>query len=54
MDRTLALLQNTDPADSTPDSLELIHLEGKNFNATLNLVKLSLSAAVSVSRAFAF
>uniref|UniRef100_A0AAX7UZK8 Signal transducing adaptor molecule (SH3 domain and ITAM motif) 2 n=1 Tax=Astatotilapia calliptera TaxID=8154 RepID=A0AAX7UZK8_ASTCA len=28
MDRTLALLQNTDPADSTPDSLELIQLEG--------------------------
>ncbi|MEQ2313344.1 hypothetical protein AMECASPLE_001015 [Ameca splendens] len=28
MDRTLALLQNADPADATPDSLELIHLEG--------------------------
>ncbi|XP_047226907.1 signal transducing adapter molecule 2 [Girardinichthys multiradiatus] len=28
MDRSLALLQNADPADPTPDSLELIHLEG--------------------------
>ncbi|XP_041857720.1 signal transducing adapter molecule 2 [Melanotaenia boesemani] len=28
MDRTLALLQNADPADPTPDSLELIQLEG--------------------------
>ncbi|XP_061698249.1 signal transducing adapter molecule 2 isoform X2 [Syngnathoides biaculeatus] len=28
MDRTLALLQNADPADPTPDSSELIHLEG--------------------------
>uniref|UniRef100_A0A1A8R6Z3 Signal transducing adaptor molecule (SH3 domain and ITAM motif) 2 n=1 Tax=Nothobranchius rachovii TaxID=451742 RepID=A0A1A8R6Z3_9TELE len=27
MDRALALLQNTDPADPTPDSLELTHLE---------------------------
>ncbi|XP_061648588.1 signal transducing adapter molecule 2 isoform X2 [Phyllopteryx taeniolatus] len=28
MDRTLALLQNADPADPTPDSSELIQLEG--------------------------
>ncbi|XP_045909389.1 signal transducing adapter molecule 2 isoform X1 [Micropterus dolomieu] len=28
MDRTLALLQNADPADPAPDSLELIQLEG--------------------------
>ncbi|KAK5614260.1 hypothetical protein CRENBAI_005308 [Crenichthys baileyi] len=28
MDRTLALLQNADPADATPDSLDLIQLEG--------------------------
>uniref|UniRef100_A0A665WEX7 Signal transducing adaptor molecule (SH3 domain and ITAM motif) 2 n=1 Tax=Echeneis naucrates TaxID=173247 RepID=A0A665WEX7_ECHNA len=28
MDRTLALLQNADPADSAPDSPELIQLEG--------------------------
>ncbi|XP_038133663.1 signal transducing adapter molecule 2 [Cyprinodon tularosa] len=28
MDRTLALLQNADPADATPDSTELIQLEG--------------------------
>uniref|UniRef100_A0AAR2KI41 Signal transducing adaptor molecule (SH3 domain and ITAM motif) 2 n=1 Tax=Pygocentrus nattereri TaxID=42514 RepID=A0AAR2KI41_PYGNA len=28
MDRTLCLLQNTDPADAEPDSTELINLEG--------------------------
>ncbi|XP_005814101.1 signal transducing adapter molecule 2 [Xiphophorus maculatus] len=28
MDRTLALLRNVDPADATPDSAELIQLEG--------------------------
>ncbi|XP_022596707.1 signal transducing adapter molecule 2 isoform X1 [Seriola dumerili] len=28
MDRTLALLQNADPADPAPDSLELLQLEG--------------------------
>lgn len=30
MDRTLALLQNADPADPAPDAPELIQLEGKN------------------------
>lgn len=28
MDRTLYLLQNTDPADASPDSPELLALEG--------------------------
>lgn len=37
MDRTLALLQNADPADVIPDSSELIHLEGTNRN-TVNPV----------------
>lgn len=32
MDRTLALLQNADPADPTPDSAELTQLEGINLN----------------------
>lgn len=34
MDRTLALLQNADPADVIPDSSELIQLEGTNRNTT--------------------
>lgn len=33
MDRTLALLQNADPADVIPDSSELIQLEGTDRNA---------------------
>ncbi|PWA28450.1 hypothetical protein CCH79_00015924 [Gambusia affinis] len=33
MDRALALLQNVDPADATPDSAELIQLEGMHLNA---------------------
>lgn len=33
MDRTLALLQNADPADGTPDSSELIQLEGSTRNS---------------------
>lgn len=28
MDKTLYLLQNTDPADASPDSTELLQLEG--------------------------
>lgn len=38
MDRTLALLQNADPADAAPDSPELNQLEGKNLNTGVNLV----------------
>lgn len=46
MDRTLALLQNADPADPAPDSAELNQLEGKNLNTGVNLVSLPVTAAV--------
>lgn len=49
MDRTLALLQNADPADQAPDSPELIQLEGINLNAVVNLVALQVTTAVSPS-----
>lgn len=49
MDRTLALLQNADPADPAPDSSELIQLEGINLNAGVNLVSLPLLFSNSVS-----
>lgn len=48
MDRTLALLQNADPADPTPDSAALIQLEGMNINAVVNLVALPVTAAASL------
>lgn len=38
MDRTLALLQNADPADPVPDSAELLQLEGTNLNAAVSPV----------------
>lgn len=38
MDRTLALLQNADPADPGPDSAELLQLEGTNLNAAVSPV----------------
>lgn len=43
MDRTLALLQNVDPADATPDSAELIQLEGMHLNAAVDPNRLLLS-----------
>lgn len=46
MDRTLALLQNADPADRIPDSLELLQLEGTNLSAAVD--------PVSVADAFFF
>lgn len=54
MDRTLALLQNADPADPAPESPELIQLEGINFNATVNPVSLSVTAALSLSYSIVF
>lgn len=48
MDRTLALLQNADPADPAPDSPELIQLEGININAGVNVVALPVTTAVSL------
>lgn len=36
MDRTLALLQNADPADPAPDSTELLQLEGRDIAAGVN------------------
>lgn len=48
MDRTLALLQNADPADPAPDSPELIQLEGININAGVNLVAQPVRTAVSL------
>lgn len=48
MDKTLALLQNADPADPAPDSPELIQLEGINLNASINLVALLVTAAVGL------
>lgn len=35
MDRTLALLQNADPADLVPDSSELLQLEGTSLVAAV-------------------
>ena len=49
MDRTLALLQNADPSDATPDSPELNQLEGINFSATVNSVTLLVTAAFNLS-----
>lgn len=54
MDRTLALLQNADPADPAPDSTELIQLEGINLNAGVNLLTLLVTTAVSLSYAVTF
>lgn len=54
MDRTLALLQNADPADPAPDSPELLQLEGINLNAGVNLVTLPVTTAVSLSYAEVF
>lgn len=51
MDRTLALLQNADPADPAPDSPELNQLEGKNLNTGVNLVSLPVAAAVGLNHA---
>lgn len=39
MDRTLALLQNADPADPAPDSAELIQLEGTELNDEVDLLQ---------------
>lgn len=47
MDSTLALLQNADPADPAPDSPEMVQLEGKNFNADLNQLALSVTTAAA-------
>lgn len=49
MDRTLALLQNADPADSAPDSPELVQLEGIKFNAGVNLITLAVEKNCSWS-----
>lgn len=38
MDRTLALLQNADPADPIPDSSELLQLEGTDPKAAIDPV----------------
>lgn len=46
MDRTLALLQNADPAVPTPDSPELIQLEGIRVNAVVNPVAQPVTAEV--------
>ena len=54
MDRTLALLQNADPADPAPDSLELLQLKGTNLNASLNLVALPVTTAVGLRYAIVF
>lgn len=48
MDRTLALLQNADPADPAPDSLELIQLEGINLKAGVNLVALLCNVSYTI------
>lgn len=51
MDRTLALLQNKDPADPNLDSQELIQLEGKHFTAAgVNLMMLHSSDDCGRSR----
>lgn len=53
MDRTLALLQNKDPADPNLDSQELIQLEGKHFTAAgVNLMMLHSSDDCGRSRNF--
>lgn len=54
MDRTLAMLQNADPADPSPDSPELIQLEGININAGVNLVALPMTTAVGLSYTVVF
>lgn len=54
MDRTLALLQNADPADPAPDSLELLQLEGINLNAGVNSTALQVTAAVGLSYSVVF
>lgn len=48
MDRTLALLQNADPADPAPDSAELFQLEGINQTTVDNRLIPSVVAAVSL------
>lgn len=53
MDRTLVLLQNADPADSSPDSPELIQLEGIMLNI-VNVDLLPETTAVSLSCAVFF
>lgn len=54
MDRTLALLQNADPADPTPDSPALIQLEGMNINAVVNLVASLVTAAANLMYTLVF
>lgn len=50
MDRTLALLQNADPADATPDSTELIQLEGIDLDAAVYLDTLRQLQSALINR----
>lgn len=49
MDRTLALLQNADPATQAPDAPELIQLEGKKKKKTPNEDASLVSKSTAVS-----